>query len=145
MQVVRIFKHPAHALNYCRAMLKRELKEYRPIVQHVPPLHRLESNNSYYFIYESFPNYQLNIMVWGICCFDADGVVLFQRKGQFPVSLHRFIRQGLARTATMVEGVIKSAFQRELIPLNKDIPFEKMEDGIFHCNISWIIYQSYLK
>lgn len=145
MQVIKSFKHPAHALNYCRAMLKQELKSYRPLVQVQHSLPRLERSNSYYFIFESFPNYQLNIMVWGICCFDADGVVMFQRKGQFPVSLYRYIRQGMARTSAMIEGVIKSAFQREFIPLSKEAPFVKMEDGLYHCNISWIVYQSYLK
>lgn len=145
MRIVKTFKHPAHALNYCRALLKKELRDYRPLPIQAPPCHRLEQNNSYYFIYETFPNFQLNIMVWGICCFDADGVILFQKKGHFPVSLHRYIRQGMARTSVMIEGVIKAVFRRESIPLISEAPFNKMDDSLYLCNISWAVYQSYFK
>ena len=145
MLIERKFRHPLHMVNHYRAIVKQALRDYVPRhqVQQQPP--QLDNSLDYYFIFETAPKAEINELVYGLTCFDSDGVVLFDVKGSFPVSLWRWRRQGLARCATMTEGIIKTIFKRKLVPLQSDEPFRAFADGLYLCNISWSMYQSYLK
>ena len=143
MPIVKVFNHSLHVVNYCRAMLKSELRNFQPLQVKEQPVPVLEETNSYYFIFEVLPRFDLNQVLWALCSFDADGVILFQKSGIMPVSCHRYIRQGLSRTAAMIEGVIKGVFRRQYIPLKHENPFVQESEGLYRCNISWCVYQSF--
>ena len=145
MQIATIPKNPLHMANLYRAIVKEALREYRiPSAQKiiVPTLCR---DMDYYFIYESVPKIKENKVVYGITCFDSEGVILFDYKGIYPVSLWRFRRQGPARTMQMMEGLVKQAFRRKNIPLSADEPFSPFDDGIYVCSINWTMYTQLLK
>lgn len=145
MAVVKEFKHPLHVLNYCRAMMRRDLRSRLPIVKSAIPVPSLESSNSYYFVFESQNRPDLNRVLWSICSFDADGVILFSCSGIMPVSYYRYTRQGLARTTTMVEGIIKGVFRKYNIPLLPHAPFVADANGLYRVNIAWSVYHSLTK
>lgn len=145
MLIERKFRHPLHMVNHYRAIVKQALREYIPRSQVQPNPPALDKSLDYYFIFETAPKEEINQLVYGLTCFDSDGVVLFDVKGSFPVSLWRWRRQGLARCATMTEGIIKTAFRHKLIPLQSDEPFRAFADGVYLCNISWSIYQSLVR
>lgn len=140
MQLTKTFRHPIHYVNWLRAAQKAALRELRvkPTPSQVIP--ELSRDNSYYFVFETHCCEVDNAVFWGICAFDADGVILFTRKGQFDVSLWRFRRQGVKRTTAVVEGVIRTTFRRMCVPLMQDDPFIFLGDGFYQCNISWGAY-----
>ena len=145
MSIVKKFKHPLHLVNYYRAIMKQALREYNPapITLKIAPI--LDQSLEYYFLYETAQKEADNLLVYGVTCFDAEGVVLFNHKGTYPVSLWRIRRQGLARTATMFEGVIKSVFRNKCVPLMSNEPFRQVEQGLYLCNISWSVYNQLSK
>lgn len=134
------FKHPVHALNYCRMMMRKRMAEYVPKSITLSSVPELDKDCTYYFIFEQFANYAHNLMLWSLCCFSNDGEIVFSSNGRFPVSLWRFNRQGFARTATMIEGVIKSQFRRKNVPLKDETPFSRHSEGLFVANINWSLY-----
>lgn len=145
MAIERMFTHPMATINRYRAAIKRALRESRPLERPKPVIPSLSKDMDYYFVFESVPREDLNSVLYGITCFDSDGIILFEVKGTYPVSLWRFRRQGIARSATMFEGIVKSVFRQKNVPLHKEEPFRMWADGIFLCNISWFNYQSLLK
>ena len=145
MLIQKSFRHPLHMVNYFRAFVKSALRAYRiPAVQK-PTIPQLDRDLDYYFIFESAPKEAENALIYGITCFDSDGVVMFSHLGQYPVSLWRFRRQGIARSMEMMEGLVKMAFKRKNIPLHGDTPFRPFADGVYLCNIAWTTYNSLLK
>lgn len=132
--------HPLHRVNVARAMFKAMLRNYRPPVPKVyrPPV--LDNSLKYYFIFETQPREDLDKMLYALCVFDSYGVIAFSRHGEMPVSLWRYRRQGLARTATMLQGVIVTSCKREGIPLRKPDPFFKVGDGLYELDINWGSY-----
>lgn len=145
MAIVKEFNHPLHVLNYCRAMMRKELRRHRPITKKAVPLPLLDSATSYYFVFETAHRPDLDKVLWSICSFDADGVILFSSSGCMPVSYYRYIRQGLARTTTMIEGTIKGAFRKYNVPLSPHAPFVADAHGLYRVNISWSVYHSLIK
>lgn len=140
MQLVKKFNHPVHQVNYYRAIIKRALQAYEPKSAEpiiVPDLCR---DLDYYFVFETAPKRKLNILVYGLTCFDSDGIILFNYQGIYPVSLWRFERQGAVRSVQMMEGVVKQVFRRKNIPLESDEPFAPFQQGIFVCSINWSAY-----
>lgn len=144
MQVVKNYNHPLHMVNSYRAIVKRALREFIPCVSTKPDIPSLSQSSSYYFIFESSPKEATNQLCYGITCFDSDGVIVFSHMGVYPVSLWRFRRQGLKRSASMLEGVIKSVFKRKHVPLVSDEPFRILPDNLYQCNISWPCYNTFL-
>lgn len=142
MRNVEKFKNTVHMVNYFRAIVKSALREYRiPDASRivVPKLNR---DLDYYFIFETAPKQSDNALVYGITCFDSEGVILFSHQGVYPVSLWRFRRQGLQRTISLFNGIVKTLFRRKNIPLLSEEPFYPVEDGLYCLNISWTIYKS---
>ena len=145
MQLVKKFNHPSHYVNWMRKAQKDVLRTMvvrKGLSTSIP---YLEQSNTYYFIFERLADNAQNVMKYAVCCFDSDGVIIFSYHSIFPVSLWRFRRQGLARAAVMVEGVIRSAFKRNGIPLESESPFSPYGDGLYVCNISWSLYNLSLK
>lgn len=140
MLIQKSFKHPMHLINYYRALIKSALRDYRIPEIEKPIIPHLDRDLDYYFMFESVPKESDNVLVYGITCFDSDGVVMFNQVGKYPVSLWRFRRQGVARTMEMMEGIVKIAFRRKNIPLNGDTPFRPFADGVYICNIAWSTY-----
>ena len=142
MQSVEKFKHVMHMVNHYRAIVKSALREYRIPDKSIINVPKLDRDLDYYFIFETAPKQAENALVYGITCFDSDGVILFSHQGIYPVSLWRFRRQGLERTISTFNGIVKTLFRRKNIPLLSDEPFYPMQDGIYCLNISWTIYKS---
>lgn len=140
MQIVKTFNHPIHYVNWMRAAQKEALRAMRvkPAPQQLIP--ELSRDNSYYFVFETHACEPDNAVFWALCAFDSDGVIIFNRKGQFDVSLWRFRRQGVKRTAAIIEGVIRTTFRRMCVPLIQDDPYMIVEQGLYKCNISWASY-----
>ena len=85
--------------------------------------------------------YELKIYL-GICFFAQDGEIIFCSHNPMPVSLWRWRRQGEARSATMLEGQIKTTFRQKFIPLVSETPYLKVDDGLYQCKINWGRYQA---
>lgn len=137
------FNHPRHYINAMRLMQKQSLRTYKDSKPLLPNYPKLEINKAYFFTFETCPREDLDQMLYSICCFDNDGVIVFSRMGRMQVSLWRYRRQGLARTASSIESAIRNSFRREYVPLHRDEPFQKVDDGLYRCNISWNVYNSY--
>ena len=145
MLVQKTFRHPLHLVNYYRAIMKQALKQYNPAASVKTSIPVLDQSLEYYFLYETAVKEAENLLMYGITCFDADGVIIFSHKGTYPVSLWRIRRQGIARTAKMFEGVIKTAFRNKCVPLMSNEPFRQVDQGLYVCNISWSVYNKYLE
>lgn len=140
MLIERKINHPLHMVNYYRRMVKQALRAYVLQVTQPVPVPQLDRDLEYYFVFETHPKESENVLLYGITCFDSDGIILFNISGTYPVSLWRFRRQGVARTFKTMEGLIKSTFKRKNVPLLSDAPFNPVADGVYHCNISWHAY-----
>lgn len=145
MQYVKTYQHPLHYVNSVRCIVRSALRELRPkpVVKPVVPV--LSKTSAYYFVFETQPREADDAMLWGLMAFDGDGSILFSCNGKFPVSLWRFRRQGIARTATMMQGIITAQFQRRNIPLHRDEPFVRDGDGVYRCAINWVKYNDLLR
>ena len=138
------YQHPIHAYRAAQMLVKRAIAELRPRSFFETPVPQLFKSLDYYFTFETQPRQEWNVIYWGLCCFTCDGEIIFARNGQFDVSLWRFRRQGLARTAAAIESVIKHTFRRAKIPLEQECPFSRDADGIYRANICWWKYESLL-
>lgn len=142
MSIVQSFNHPLHMVNYYRAIVKDALRAYEPKCAEPIIVPELIQDLDYYFIFETSPKQHLNKLVYAITCFDSEGTILFNWCGVYPVSLWRFRRQGVSRSITIFEGLVKQVFNRKNVPLVATEPFAPFSDGVYVCNISWSIYQS---
>ncbi len=135
------FNHPIHAYRAAQLLVKRAIAGMQPtsVFQQQPP--QLNKNLDYHFTFELQPRQQWNIVFWGLCCFSCDGEIIFAQKGELPVSLWRYRRQGASRTLLLLESTIRQAFRRASIPLNTDCPFTRSDDGVYTANINWWLYQ----
>lgn len=141
MQVTKNFMHPVHMVRYFNALMKRSLATYypKPIERnHVPELAR---SISYYFTFATQVRDDLNQMLYALCCFSYDGEIIFSAHGAFDVSLWKYRRLGLAKTAEKIERTIRVVFKRNNVPLNPNEPFQKVEDDLYWANIDWSIYK----
>lgn len=136
----KTFKHPVHAINAMRAVMKRVLRDLRPSPPPVINYPSLVHDKDYFFLFETRPRSEDDKMLFSICCFAEDGEIIFNRLGEMPVGLWRFRRQGEMRTSTMISGVIRQSFMREYMPLIPDDPFKQVSEGLFRCNINWSKY-----
>lgn len=140
MQVTKTFRHPIHMVNYFNCLLRQSLQVYRPIqVQKMrPPV--LLRELGYYFTMSTQARNELNQMLYAVCCFSADGEIIFSYHGSFDVSLWSFRRLGLARTADKIERTIRVCFKRHNVPLCASKPFERIEGNLYSLNIDWFMY-----
>lgn len=130
------FRHPLHKLNAYRALMKKALREQRSPSSRCFHHCSLEPAMNYYFIVEYSPDEETNSLKYGLCCFDADGCILFNWSGNYPVSLWRFRRQGANRTSLIFRGLVLQAFQRFDIVLNQNKPFADAGNNVFQININ---------
>lgn len=144
MQPITTFKHPVHLLHYARKMMREYMASCTPNIHKVLNIPELCKDFTYYFMFETHPRFDLNMMLYSLLCFSHDGEIIFSRSSQFPVSLWRYNRQGFTRTATMINGIITNVFRSENIPLNLENPFMKAENNLYICNIEWTIYEKSL-
>lgn len=137
--------HPIHAVNYMTAILKKTLREYRPslIQSKQPP--QLLRELGYYFTWTTQVREDLNQMLYALCCFSSDGEIIFSHHGAFDVSLWKFRRLGITKTAEKIERTIRVAFKKNLVPLEADNPFDKVGENLYLCNISWFSYNNLIK
>lgn len=146
MQLVQKPMHPIHIVNYYNSVLKRILREQRPprnpMEIDIPHLVR---DVSYYFTFAMQAREEFDKMLWALCCFAADGEIIFNAKGAFDVSLWHFRRQGLALAAKRFEGTIRTAFRRNGVPLDPNNPFQKVGNDLYWCNINWFTYKKSLE
>lgn len=144
MQVVKKFNHPCHYVNTLRLAVKRSLSDYTHKLTKERLIPTLNKELAYYFIFETQPRNEVDQMVYALCCFAEDGEIIFSIRSAMPVSLWRYRRQGMAQTASMIQGVIKSQFKRFNVPLHKDCPFSLASDGLYVANICWFTYKQLL-
>lgn len=143
MLVQKNYRHPLHYINSVRAALKSEIEREFPKELSRYPTPALFRELDYFFCFEIKQDVVLSEIRWGLCVFDSNGVRCFSEKGVMPVSLWRWQRQGLARTAKMVEGVIKHAFNKRWWPIDVAEPFYRAGDGLYQVNINWPKYRDY--
>lgn len=141
MAIVKTFNHQLHVVNYLRSFVKKSLAEYTPKTITMPPVPILNKSLQYYFVFETQARNDIDQMLYAICCFSEDGEIIFSVRSSMPVSLWRYRRQGMAATAAMIEGVVKSQFKRNNVPLHKDTPFSPASEGIYLANLDWFIYK----
>lgn len=130
-------------LNSYRKLLAQSVNSYVIPKEQTIQAPELNQSNDYYFLFEQQQRNSEDAVVYGITCFDSDGVIIFNRRGVFPVSLWRYRRQGAARTATMFQGLVRNIFRTEHIPLEIEVPFSKVDDNIWQCHILWNKYNLY--
>lgn len=145
MQLQKPFIHPIHMVNQFNAMMKKTLREMRPlrVLEFTPPM--LSRNVSYYFTMASQPRNELDKMLYAITCFSEDGEIIFSVHSAFDVSLWSFRRLGMARTAEKIERTIRVAFKRKNVPLDPNNPFAKVDENLYWCNIDWFSYNNLMK
>lgn len=144
MSFVKSFNHPLHMVNYMRRLLVSSLGSYDPVPilkKSVPVLHK---DLNYYFLLETRPHEVSNSMLYALLLFAEDGEIIFSVRSSMPCSLWRYRRQGVAATATMIEGVVRSQCRRNNVPLVHECPFIRKSQGIYKANISWINYKHLL-
>lgn len=144
MAIVKTFNHPLHLINYMRAALKSSLAAFQPRTAPERKVPNLQKNLQYYFILETQARNESDQMLYALCCFAEDGEIIFNVRSCMPVGLWRYRRQGMAATAQMLQGVIKSQFKRFNVPLHKDTPFCMASDGLYIANICWFTYNKML-
>lgn len=141
MSFTKTFNHPLHMVNYMRRLLVNSLGSYEPVPvlkKSVPVLHK---DLNYYFLLETRPHEVSNSMLYALLFFAEDGEIIFSVRSSMPCSLWRYRRQGVAATATMIEGVVRSHCRRNNVPLVHEHPFFRENSGIYKANISWLNYQ----
>lgn len=136
------FNHPVHCVRYFQNLLKRALREIKPPQPKKPNIPSLSQELGYYMTYETYENNDHDKIYLGICFFAQDGEIIFCSHNPMPVSLWRWRRQGEARSATMLEGQIKTTFRQKFIPLVSETPYLKVDDGLYQCKINWGRYQA---
>lgn len=141
MSIVKTFNHQLHVVNYLRSFVKNSLASYTPKRPQTNPIPSLKQSLQYYFVFETQARNDIDQMLYGLCCFSEDGEIIFSVRSSMPVSLWRYRRQGMAATATMIEGVIKQHFKRNNVPLHKDTPFSPASEGLYLANLDWFIYK----
>jgi hypothetical protein len=141
MSFVKTFNHPLHMVNYMRKLIVSSLATYEPKLIMKKLIPELNKELRYYFIFETRPHLPSGSMLYALCCFAEDGEILFSVRSSMPVSLWRYRRQGVAKTATMIEGVIRQHFKRQNVPLNRETPYFKADDGLYLANICWYTYK----
>lgn len=145
MQVVKTFNHPLHFVNYVRKCIRMELAKEPKKEPPQVVIPRISKEFPFYFCFETQVDDVNNEVRWGLVCFDTDGVHQFSDKGKFWCGPWHWRRQGIAKMASQIQGVIVSSFRKRWYPIHRDCPFTMVGDGVYQVNWNWAIHKQNLK
>lgn len=133
---------------FARLNVLRQAQRFREVMRTITPQvsrgtvypdvsQSMSKDMAYYFLYELRPNQPMNCMIYQVTAFDPEGVILFHYCNSHANSLWYWYRQGIARTTAAIERSVRHAFSMYGVYLDKDKPFDRVEDHVYQIFPDW--------